>query len=52
MIKINYWFLASLFITILIVLPILTVFASFFGSTSGYFELLKNTFLFFTLVNR
>ena len=46
MIKINYWFLASLFITILIVLPILTVFASFFGSTSGYFELLKNTFLF------
>ncbi len=44
--KINYWFLASLVITTIIVLPILTVFASFFGSTSGYFELLSNTFLF------
>ena len=45
MIKINYWFITTLLITTVIVLPILTVFASFFGSTSGYFELLSNTFL-------
>ena len=44
--KINYWFLASLIITLIIVLPILTVFVSFFGTTSNYFELLTNTFLF------
>ena len=46
MIKINYWFITTLLITTVIVLPILTVFASFFGSTSGYFALLSNTFLF------
>ena len=46
MIKINYWFLASLLITTIIALPLLTVFVSFFGSTSGYFDLLKNTFLY------
>ncbi len=44
--KLNYWFLATLIITIIIILPILTVFISFFGSTSGYFQLLSNTFLF------
>ncbi len=44
--KLNYWFLVSLIITLIIVLPILTVFISFFGSTSNYFELLSNTFLF------
>ena len=46
MIKINYWFVTTLLITAFIVLPILTVFVSFFGSTSGYFALLSNTFLF------
>ena len=46
MIKINYWLLASLIITTIIALPILTVFFSFFGATSGYYELLSNTFLF------
>jgi len=43
--NINYWYLSSLLISILVALPILTVFASFFGTTSEYFELLKNTFL-------
>ncbi len=46
MFKINYWFLTSLILTTIIVLPILTVFVSFFGTTSGYYELLTNTFLF------
>ena len=43
--KINYWFLTSILITLIIIFPILTVFVSFFGKTSGYYELLSNTFL-------
>ena len=46
MTKINYWYLVSLTITLIIALPILTVSISFFGSTSDYYYLLKNTFLF------
>ncbi len=44
--RINYWFLSSLVITSIIALPIITVFISFFGSTSEYYKLLSNTFLF------
>ena len=44
--KVNFWFLTSLLISLLVALPILTVFISFFGTTSGYFDLLKNTFLY------
>ncbi len=43
--NVNYWYISSLLVSILVALPILTVFASFFGTTSEYFELLKNTFL-------
>ena len=43
--NINYWYLSSILVSLLVALPILTVFASFFGTTSEYYELLKNTFL-------
>ncbi len=43
--NINYWYLSSLLVSLLVALPILTVFSSFFGSTSDYYLLLKNTFL-------
>ena len=43
--NINYWYLSSLLISLLVAMPILTVFSSFFGSTSEYYLLLKNTFL-------
>ena len=43
--NINYWYLTSLLVSLLVALPILTVFASFFGTTSEYYELLRNTFL-------
>ncbi len=43
--KVNYWYLTSFIITTIIVLPILTVFISFFGETSRYYELLAQTFL-------
>ena len=43
--NINYWYLSSVIVSLLVALPILTVFASFFGTTSEYYELLRNTFL-------
>jgi iron(III) transport system permease protein len=49
--NINYWYLSSLLVSLLVALPILTVFSSFFGSTSDYFLLLKDTFLINYIVN-
>ena len=43
--NINYWYLSSIIVSLLVALPILTVFASFFGTTSEYYELLRGTFL-------
>jgi len=43
--NINYWYLSSLLVSLLVALPIITVFLSFFGSTSDYYLLLKDTFL-------
>ncbi len=43
--RFNYWYLSSFLISILVALPILTVFYGFFETTSDYFLLLKNTFL-------
>ncbi len=49
--RINFWFIISLTISILVALPIFTVFASFFSTTSDYYELLKNTFLIKYIIN-
>ena len=49
--KINFWFLSSLFISIIVAIPIITVFSSFFEDTSNYYEILKNTFLFEYIFN-
>ena len=43
--KINIWFFLSLLISVFVCIPILTVFSSFFESTSNYYEVLKDTFL-------
>jgi len=43
--RINFWYISSFFISILVALPIITVFFGFFETTSDYFLLLKNTFL-------
>ena len=43
--KFNIWYLTSLFITLIVSIPVITVFTSFFDSTSDYILLLKNTFL-------
>ena len=43
--NVNIWFLLSLFVSIFVIIPILTVFASFFQNTSNYYDILKDTFL-------
>tara|TARA_B100000963_G_scaffold360680_1_gene392513 strand:- start:628 stop:2247 length:1620 start_codon:yes stop_codon:yes gene_type:complete len=43
--KFNYWFISSFLISFVVLIPIITVFTSFFESTSNYYEILKNTFL-------
>ena len=44
--KYNFWFFSCFTIALIVALPILTVFFSFFSETSNYFIILKNTFLF------
>ena len=44
--RINFWYISSLFISIFVIIPILTVFLSFFESTSNYYGILRDTFLF------
>ena len=51
MTKYNLWFFCSLIIALIVSLPILTVFFSFFQETSNYFSILKNTFLFDYIFN-
>ena len=43
--KNNIWYFSSFLISLLVALPIITVFLSFFETTTDYFLLLKNTFL-------
>ena len=49
--NLNIWFIFSLLISLTVIIPILTVFSSFFENTTNYFEILKNTFLFEYTVN-
>ncbi len=49
--KLNLWFLSSVLISFLVIIPILTVSLSFFEDTSRYFEILKNTFLYEYILN-
>ena len=43
--RFSFWYISSFFISILVALPIITIFFGFFETTSDYFSLLKNTFL-------
>ena len=49
--KINIWNLSSFCISVIVLIPILTVFTSFFENTSNYYQILKDTFLFEYIVN-
>ena len=43
--RINFWYISSFFISVFVLIPILTVFSSFFENTSNYYQVLKDTFL-------
>jgi len=47
----NIWFIASLLVSIAVLIPILTVFFSFFEETTNYYKILKDTFLFEYIFN-
>ncbi len=49
--KINFWYLSSLIISIAVLIPISTIFVSFFEDTSNYYEILKKTFLIEYIIN-
>ena len=49
--NLNIWFFLSLIISLFVLIPILTVFTSFFDETSNYYEVLKNTFLIEYILN-
>ena len=51
MTKYNLWFFSSLVVALIVALPIVTVFFSFFHETSNYFLVLKNTFLYDYIFN-
>jgi iron(III) transport system permease protein len=49
--NINIWYISSLLISIIVAIPILTVFSSFFESTGNYSAILKDTFLYDYIFN-
>ena len=49
--KINIWYFSSFLISIAVAIPIVTVFSSFFESTSEYSSIIKNTFLSEYIIN-
>ncbi len=49
--RFNIWYFSSFAISIIVIIPIITVFSSFFEDTSQYYELLKNTFFIEYIVN-
>ncbi len=47
----NIWLVSSLLVSISVLIPIITVFFSFFEETSNYYQILKDTFLFEYIFN-
>ena len=43
--RISFWHISSFLISLFVIIPILTVFSSFFEDTSNYYQVLKDTFL-------
>ena len=49
--RINFWYISSFLISFFVIIPILTVFSSFFENTSNYYQVLKDTFLLEYILN-
>ena len=49
--KFNFWYISSFLISFIVAIPIVTVFSSFFETTSNYSSILKETFLYEYIFN-
>ena len=49
--KINIWYLSSFVISIIVAVPIITVFSSFFETTGTYSSIIKDTFIYEYILN-
>ena len=49
--RINFWYISSFIISLFVIIPILTVFSSFFENTTNYYQVLKDTFLLEYILN-
>ena len=49
--RINSWSISSFLISVIVIIPILTIFASFFQDTTNYFEILKESFFLEYILN-
>ena len=49
--KINIWYFSSFVISIIVAIPIATVFSSFFETTGSYSSIIKDTFLYEYILN-
>ena len=49
--KINIWYLSSFIISIIVAIPIVTVFSSFFETSSNYSSILRDTFIYEYIFN-
>jgi len=49
--KINIWFISSFLISFVVAIPIITVFSSFFETSSNYSSIIKDTFLYEYIFN-
>ena len=49
--RLNFWLISSLLISLLICIPIFVIFSSFFSEVSGYYQLLTETYLYTYIFN-
>ena len=49
--RFNYWFISSLIISSIVCIPLIVISTSFFGEISGYYKLLKDTYLYLYIFN-
>jgi len=49
--KINIWYISSFLISLIVAIPIITVFTSFFDATGNYSSIIKDTFLYDYIFN-
>ena len=49
--RLNFWLISSLIISSIVCIPLIVISTSFFGEISGYYKLLKDTYLYLYIFN-